>query len=63
MTTAEREASRQRLRAHDEAMKLDDARPRHPLTANALTLCNLCDLDDMHAGCVAGYCSGCCPEH
>ena len=30
---------------------------------NALTLCNLCDLDDAHAGCDAGYCSGCCPEH
>ena len=30
---------------------------------NALTLCNACDLDDAHGGCVAGYCSGCCPEH
>jgi hypothetical protein len=30
---------------------------------SALTLCNACDLDDMHHGCEAGYCAGCCPVH
>lgn len=28
---------------------------------NALTLCNACDIDDMHDGCPGGYCAGCCP--
>jgi len=30
---------------------------------NALTICNACDINDMHDGCEAGYCSDCCPEH
>ena len=32
-------------------------------TPNALTLCNACDIDQMHDGCRAGYCHGCCPAH
>jgi hypothetical protein len=30
---------------------------------NALTICNACDIDEMHDGCEAGYCAGCCPAH
>ena len=30
-------------------------------TANALTTCNACDVETMHAGCSMGYCTGCCP--
>jgi len=31
------------------------------MTANALTICNACEADDMHDGCHMGYCTGCCP--
>lgn len=34
-----------------------------PAPVNALEICNACDIDEMHAGCAAGYCSDCCPVH
>jgi len=30
-------------------------------TANALDICNACDVEDQHSGCSMGYCTGCCP--
>ena len=62
MTTAEREAARQRIREHEQAERNLMARWSAPGFA-ALTACNGCDLDDAHPGCEAGYCHGCCPEH
>lgn len=33
------------------------------MTANALTICNACDIDEQHTGCHMGYCADCCPAN
>jgi len=30
-------------------------------TANALTTCNACDIEQQHDNCPMGYCADCCP--
>ena len=58
------EAARERLRAHDQAeAELLASRGGNFGTLDALELCNACDIDQMHDGCNAGYCTGCCPAH
>lgn len=55
-------AARARIAAHDARQAAFDAARKAP-AVDALTVCNACDVEPMHDGCEAGYCSSCCPAH